>query len=224
MKPAAEGGVAPLLAATPEEVAVINLYTSAQAHEAPTTPNASLLEQATRELATADQEAVAAAEKQRIAQKLLTKTPALSPATYGGQVDLAGPERTGGFTGGASSSSFHGLGGGLSGGGGDRPFGASSSSSHGRGGGLSGGGGAGLLDLGDEGARLTLAEASASQPVGSTSGSIANQPHPHQEFFTQAVVGTQEKPRVLSEQYFKHHSEKEAPSWRWRLWASTVVC
>ena len=87
---------------------------------------------------------------------------------------------------------------------------SSSSSSHGRGGGLSGGGGAGLRDLGDEGARLTLAESSARQPVASTSGSTANQPHPYQEFFTQAAVGTQEKLRVLSEQYFKHHSEKEA--------------
>ena len=160
---------------------------------------------------------MAAAERQRTAQQLPTKTPALLPTSYGGKVDLAGPERTGGSASGARHSSLYGLGGGLSGGGGGLsggggagPFGTSSSGSHGRGGGLAGGGGAGLRDLGDEGARLTLAESSARQPVASTSGSTADQPHPYQEFFTQAAVGTQEKLRVLSEHYFKHHSEKEA--------------
>ena len=68
---------------------------------------------------------MAAAEKLRTAQQLLTKISALSPTSYSGQVDLAGPERTGGSSGGASSSSSHGLGGGLSGGGGAGPFGAS---------------------------------------------------------------------------------------------------
>ena len=136
VKPAAEGGVTPRQAAIPEVVAVLKLYKGAQAQEAPTTPNASLLAQATRDLATADQEAVAAAEKQRTAQQLLTKISALPPTSYGGQVDLAGPERTAGSASGASRSSLHGLGGGLSGGGDAGPFGTSSSGSHGRGGGL----------------------------------------------------------------------------------------
>ena len=83
-KPAAEGGATTLKAATPEEAAVLQLYKGAQVTEAPTPPNASLLAQATREWVTADREAVAAAEKLRTAQQILTKISALSPTSYGG--------------------------------------------------------------------------------------------------------------------------------------------
>ena len=186
-KPSAEGGVAPLTAASPEEVAALELYAGAQEQQAPTSTSASPLEQATRELTAADKEVAAAAAKQRTAQQLLTKISALSPTTFGGRVDLAGLEQGGGFD-----------------------LGASRNSSRGLVDGLSDGGGAGLRDLGDEGTRLTLAEASASQPAASTSGSTDKQLHPYHELFTQAAVGTQDKLLVLSEHYFKHHSEKEA--------------
>ena len=140
--------------------------------------------------AAARREVAAAANKERTAQQLVDKIAELPPASFGGHVDLAGTERTGGYYGGASSSSVHSLGGGLSGGG--------------------GGGGAGLRNLGAESARLSLAETSARQPVASTSGSTTDQPHPYQEFFTQDAVVMQERLRVLTDQFFKKHSEKEA--------------
>ena len=165
-RPAAEGGPEPLQPSTSEEVKVIKLYKGALTQTESTTPSAKLLVQARQDLAAADRELAAAANKQRTAQQLVAKIADLPPPSFGGHVDLAGTERTGSSYGGAGSSSAHGLGGGLSGGG--------------------GGGGARLRDLGDEGARLSLAEASAQQHVASTSGSAADQPHPYQEFLHEA--------------------------------------
>ena len=189
-RPAAERSPEPLQPSTSEEDQVINLYRGALPQAASTTSSTPLLAQAQQDLAAARREMAAAANKERTAQQLVDKIAELPRTSFGGHVDLAGTERQGGYYGGASSSSVHGLGGGLSGGG--------------------GGGGAGLRNLGEEGTRLSLAETSAQRPVASTSGSTTDQPHPYQEFFTQDAVVMQERLRVLTDQFFKKHSKKEA--------------
>ena len=190
-RPAAERSPEPLQPSTSEEDQVINLYRGALPQAASTTSSTPLLAQAQQDLAAARREMAAAANKERTAQQLVDKIAELPPTSFGGHVDLAGTERQGGYYGGASSSqAVHGLGGGLSGGG--------------------GGGGAGLRNLGEEGTRLSLAEKSTQQTVASDSGSTTDQPHPYQEFFTQDAVVMQERLRVLTDQFFKKHSEKEA--------------
>ena len=197
-RPAAERSPEPLQPSTSEEDQVINLYRGALPRAASTTSSKPLLAQAQQDLEAARREMAAAANKERTAQQLVDKIAELPHTSFGGHVDLAGTERQGGYYGGASSSSYGG---------------ASSSSVHGLGGGLSGGGGgggAGLRNLGEEGTRLSLAEKSTQQTVASDSGSTTDQPHPYQEFFTQDAVVMQERLRVLTDQFFKKHSEKEA--------------
>ena len=197
-RPAAERSPEPLQPSTSEEDQVINLYRGALPRAASTTSSKPLLAQAQQDLEAARREMAAAANKERTAQQLVDKIAELPHTSFGGHVDLAGTERQGGYYGGASSSSYGG---------------ASSSSVHGLGGGLSGGGGgggAGLRNLGEEGTRLSLAEESTQQTVASDSGSTTDQPHPYQEFFTQDAVVMQERLRVLTDQFFKKHSEKEA--------------